>query len=75
MSVNRKEIFFLLQTKELGTSCMETTDYNQTAPVFLRNTGAVCIARTLHYSAEISNRQFILDFAKVLDFIDDIDTL
>ena len=27
---------------------------------------------TLHYSDEISNRQFILDFAKVIDFIDEM---
>jgi len=29
----------------------------------------------VHYSDEISNRQFILDFAKVVDFIEEIEHL
>ena len=30
---------------------------------------------TLHYSDEISNRQFIIDFAKVVDFIEEMDAI
>jgi hypothetical protein len=41
-------------------------------PVLVRSFGWYT---TLHYSDEISNRQFIVDFAKVADFIEEMEEL